>query len=570
MSFDVTTLALAKSYADQHSGSGSGGASTADKVDYTNAELPNISTVGGALDELFTNSHIHSNKDTLDKLSDSNGKLQYNGSDVGLKGDKGDKGDPGSDANVTKANVITALGYTPEAVSAQVSTGSNIALADNTEYRLTDVTTLTLTYPTGKFECWIRLTFAASGNITVTLPTDTEYLGATPNFKNGETWELSFKDKVLAAKKTGADDGGAGGENGVTPHIGENGNWYIGSADTGKPSRGAKGDKGDPFTYSDFTAEQLAALKGEKGDKGDKGDKGAAGKDGADYVLTEADKSKIAALVIEMLGGNPIFGIVDKNNNIIVSGNLADGTYSVKYEMEDGSTVDIGDLVLDTNVYYTVTNALTNCTNSNSATQAVGGGSYSATITANSGYELSSVVVTMGGTNISSSAVSGGTITIAEVTGDIVITAVSEEIVIVNQIPISTDSSGNLFVGANGEAGYKTDTRLSINGPEKTQSGHETTGFIPAKYADTIYLKNITITGATSEVMCFYDSNYAVLAGTYTEYVFGTTSGGVVSKKVSDIVLDKLTANADKLAFVRISAKEINANSVITINQPIS
>ena len=64
--------------------------------------------------------------------------------------------------------------------------------------------------------------------------------------------------------------------------------------------------------------------------------------------------------------------------------------------------------------------------------------------------------------------------------------AVAEEIVIVNQIPISTDSSGNLFVGANGEAGYKTDTRLSVSGSERTQSGHETTGFIPAKYADTI------------------------------------------------------------------------------------
>jgi hypothetical protein len=161
-------------------------------------------SVEGALDELVPKSHTHANKGTLDKLSDSNGKLQYNGSDVGLKGDKGD---PGSDANVTKDNVITALGYTPEAVSAQVSTGSNVTLADNTEYRLTDVTTLTLTYPTGNFECWMRLTFAASGNITVTLPTGTEYLGPTPNFKNGETWELSFKDKVLVAQKVG--DSGA-------------------------------------------------------------------------------------------------------------------------------------------------------------------------------------------------------------------------------------------------------------------------------------------------------------------------------------------------------------------------
>lgn len=35
-----------------------------------------------------------------------------------------------------------------------------------------------------------------------------------------------------------------------------------------------KGDKGDPFTYSDFTPEQLEELKGEKGDKGDIGPSG--------------------------------------------------------------------------------------------------------------------------------------------------------------------------------------------------------------------------------------------------------------------------------------------------------
>lgn len=36
--------------------------------------------------------------------------------------------------------------------------------------------------------------------------------------------------------------------------------------DHGEP--GKRGDKGDPFTYADFTAEQLAALKGDKGDPG--------------------------------------------------------------------------------------------------------------------------------------------------------------------------------------------------------------------------------------------------------------------------------------------------------------
>lgn len=144
----------------------------ANSVDYSNAALPSISTVGDALDKLVTKSHTHSNKDTLDNLSVSNGKLQYNGSDIGLK-------------------------------PSQVTTGSNITLADNTEYRLTDVTTLNLSYPTGDFECWMRLSCAASDKVTVTLPAGTKYIGAAPDFKNGETWELSFKDKVLVAQKVG-------------------------------------------------------------------------------------------------------------------------------------------------------------------------------------------------------------------------------------------------------------------------------------------------------------------------------------------------------------------------------
>ena len=41
---------------------------------------------------------------------------------------------------------------------------------------------------------------------------------------------------------------GADGKDGITPTIGENGNWYLGDTDTNKPSRGAKGGKGDPLS----------------------------------------------------------------------------------------------------------------------------------------------------------------------------------------------------------------------------------------------------------------------------------------------------------------------------------
>ena len=76
---------------------------------------------------------------------------------------------------------------------------------------------------------------------------------------------------------------------------------------------------------------------------------------------------------------------------------------------------------------YSITNNLTNCTNSNAVTTINEGSSYSATISANSGYELSTITVTMGGTNITSTAVSGRTISIANVTGNIVITATATQ-----------------------------------------------------------------------------------------------------------------------------------------------
>ena len=44
--------------------------------------------------------------------------------------------------------------------------------------------------------------------------------------------------------------------------------------------KGPKGDKGEPFKYSDFTSEQLEALKGPKGDPGPQGSMGPKGNDG--------------------------------------------------------------------------------------------------------------------------------------------------------------------------------------------------------------------------------------------------------------------------------------------------
>ena len=59
----------------------------------------------------------------------------------------------------------------------------------------------------------------------------------------------TFKGYYLVGKQGDPGLPGKDGSDGITPMIGENGNWYFGEADTGKPSRGVpggKGDKGDP------------------------------------------------------------------------------------------------------------------------------------------------------------------------------------------------------------------------------------------------------------------------------------------------------------------------------------
>lgn len=70
-------------------------------IGYSNLLDENLRNVSDALDALISAKHSHDNKTVLDKLSVAGGKLQYDGSDVGLKGDKGDTGAAGAD------------GYTP-------------------------------------------------------------------------------------------------------------------------------------------------------------------------------------------------------------------------------------------------------------------------------------------------------------------------------------------------------------------------------------------------------------------------------------------------------------------------
>lgn len=65
----------------------------------------------------------------------------------------------------------------------------------------------------------------------------------------------------------------------------------------GTPGVGVtKGDKGDPFTFEDFTEEQLEDLKGEKGDQGEQGIQGPQGEKGDPFTYDDFTEEQLGDL----------------------------------------------------------------------------------------------------------------------------------------------------------------------------------------------------------------------------------------------------------------------------------
>ena len=104
--------------------------------------------------------------------------------------------------------------------------------------------------------------------------------------KSGKTTTINVDGAAIATVEDGADGKpGAAGADGITPTIGSNGHWYLGSEDTGKPSRGATGAPGKD---------------GADGKPGAAGADGITPVKGTDY-WTAADKQEIVNSVIAAL-----------------------------------------------------------------------------------------------------------------------------------------------------------------------------------------------------------------------------------------------------------------------------
>lgn len=99
-------------------------------------------------------------------------------------------------------------------------------------------------------------------------------------FADGET----FQQKLNNGELKGQD--GVSGTDGITPHIGDNGNWFIGETDTNKPSQGTNGVNGNDgvgITKSEVNTSGELVITYSNGDSTNLGKVvGADGKDGAD------------------------------------------------------------------------------------------------------------------------------------------------------------------------------------------------------------------------------------------------------------------------------------------------
>ena len=162
--------------------------------------------------------------------------------------------------------VGTTRNITPSQVLAAIKAGRDIALQYTDSYYGTFVFSA--------FNANERLGIVVSNSI---LPQMDGLTGTLLGFVEDDTWifkvtNTATKDDVgtavneaLAAAKASGEFDGA---DGITPTIGDNGNWYLGDTDTNKPSGGANGKSAYSYAqdggYIGTEAEFAAKLAAEK------------------------------------------------------------------------------------------------------------------------------------------------------------------------------------------------------------------------------------------------------------------------------------------------------------------
>lgn len=202
-----------------------------------------------------------------------------------------------------------------------------------------------------------------------------------------------------------------------------------------------------------------------------------------------------------------------------LSGTLNVGT-SVITATYEGKTAAFNVTVTQAPSTYSVTNTLTNCTSNNGASAVVQNASYSATITADTGYSLTgaTVSITMGGTDVTSTVYNAGAISIASVTGDLAI-SVSAVAITLSSISAVYTQSGTV---------YNSDSLDSLKADLVVTATYSDSSTATVAAAD--YTLSGTLTVGTSTITASYGGKTATFTVTVTSdpvyevYTIGTPS----------------------------------------------
>lgn len=209
-------------------------------------------------------------------------------------------------------------------------------------------------------------------------------------------------------------------------------------------------------------------------------------------------------------------------------------------------------------VSYNITLNLTNAASSNSATSIAEGTAYTTTLSPTGTYKkLGAITVTMGGVDISTSAVSGSTVSIPNVTGDIVITCAAAITNIIDTIGISAN------------------TRLSTSsGANRTQSGYAAIGankdaasLIHLEAGDTLRIKGASLPASNDSYSAIALHNASGTFSTSTYLHNGLTWNNMTFSGSGGLVT--MTASVER--YFRVSLICTDASTVIvTLNEPIN
>lgn len=234
-------------------------------------------------------------------------------------------------------------------------------------------------------------------------------------------------------------------------------------------------------------------------------------------VTSQLDDSKddIIQQVLIEIGGAGVIGTIDDDKIITITSSLSNGTYTLKYENEDGSTTNIGTFTV-------------------SGSGSSGG---------NSGGD------------------SGGTTD----DGNLVKTSVV------------LDSNSTAIYNASNTPGYKDGYRSNSSGTETAAEGCSITGLMRANAGDLIYAKGIgwTNDNSGSNYITFYDSTKTKIQAV-KESDFRVTCNGNLNS-AGDIVAFKIPTSSTghwntSLAntyYFRISGAAPGSNFIVKVNEEI-